>query len=296
MILTALILLFFIIYNLFEIFNIKIRFNIIYADDELQITNQFKFSNLITDKIKYIDDLIKTDVSKMVNNNLMNEICQYAMSGGKRIRSIIINSLANKNNKISKQSVDHSILFIEYLHASSLIMDDIMDKDIDRRGKQCLHVKYGETYAQMASILLLSLAFVHLSELLKETDKQNEILSVITNDFYKLSEGQFYDITHEKIDSEKLIEYKTGTLFEMSYVLGTHNVETRKYGKIIGELFQIADDFDDMYKDLYKNNANYVNKNGKNKALKKFNELIDQYDYEEIPEISEILDYLRLKL
>lgn len=39
------------------------------------------------------------------------------------------------------------ILFVEYVHASSLIIDDMMDKDLIRRDKITVHCKYGNNLA-----------------------------------------------------------------------------------------------------------------------------------------------------
>lgn len=39
------------------------------------------------------------------------------------------------------------ILLIEYIHASSLIIDDMMDKDTIRRDKYTIHYKYGNNIA-----------------------------------------------------------------------------------------------------------------------------------------------------
>ena len=67
-------------------------------------------------------------------------MCVYATGGGKRVRSLLIKYLTP--NK-SYEEIKHSILFIEYLHASSLVIDDIMDKDTMRRNKESFYIKYG---------------------------------------------------------------------------------------------------------------------------------------------------------
>ena len=228
----------------------------------------------LTSQVKHINTAINADLDKRVNYIEFNKICKYGTSGGKRVRAIIIDSII-KSLDSSKNSPDdlddpngqngqngslHAMLFIEYLHASSLIMDDIMDKDLYRRGKQCLYKKYGTTIAELTSVYLMSIAMTHLCKFVVR-HKCLPVLTIICDRLEKLCIGQYIDINATVENIDELIELKTGTLFEMSYVLvwigsgGSLNQidEIRSLGKHFGMLFQMADDFDDIEKDSINN-------------------------------------------
>jgi geranylgeranyl pyrophosphate synthase len=251
-----------------------------------------------------IDNLIDNDLNERIKYLEMNEICKYATKGGKHIRSKIIKELSLNENELNENNLtNHAILFIEYLHSSSLILDDIMDQDIERRGKQCVYIKYGIVLAQMSSILLLSIAMQHLNIITKSlnNEKAQYISNLFTDNFYKLALGQYLDISNIKNqeDIDLLIQYKTSSLYELSFQLGylinsdklnsdklnsdklnSDKLNSDKLnllkeaGIIYGKIFQLKDDFEDVDKDkINKADINYILVHGKDKAIKKLNEL-----------------------
>jgi geranylgeranyl pyrophosphate synthase len=242
----------------------------------------------------YIDNLIDNDLNEKVKYSEMNEICKYATKGGKHFRSKIIRELSSNESSINASSlINNAMLFIEYLHSSSLIIDDIMDKDIERRGKQCVYIKYGSVLAQMASILLLSISMKHLNIIMNSlsNEKSCYIYNLFTDNFYKLALGQYLDISNVKNqeDIDTLIQYKTSSLYELSFQLGylinsdklnSDKLNSDKLnllkevGIIYGKIFQLKDDFEDVDKDkINKADINYILVHGKDKAIKKLNEL-----------------------
>lgn len=232
----------------------------------------------------YIDNIIDIDLNSIKNNKL-KEYCKYSTSDGKRIRSVIIRTLIdNENTNI--QMINDSILFIEYLHASSLIMDDMMDNDKYRRNKKCLHVKYNNNIAQMTALYLMSLAWMHLSNLyMYDIDelKKRELMRIISDNFHNLCVGQFMDIDENSYEINDLMNKKTGSLFEVSFILSWYcnnenNIkldDMKKYGLLFGKIFQISDDFNDLDKDKGKNN--YVYLNGKKKSYDDLQNLIEEF-------------------
>ena len=237
----------------------------------------------------YIDNLIDNDLNEKIKYSEMNEICKYATKGGKHFRSKIIRELSsNESSSNELPLINNAMLFIEYLHSSSLIIDDIMDKDIERRGKQCVYIKYGSVLAQMASILLLSISMKHLNIIMNSlsNEKSCYIYNLFTDNFYKLALGQYLDISNVKNqeDIDTLIQYKTSSLYELSFQLGylinSDKLNSDKLnllkevGIIYGKIFQLKDDFEDVDKDkINKADINYILVHGKDKAIKKLNEL-----------------------
>jgi geranylgeranyl pyrophosphate synthase len=201
---------------------------------------------------------------------------------------------------------------IEYIHASSLVMDDIMDDDDYRRGKMSLHIRYNSTIAQLAAILLFSIGleniFDGLDKLQKEKPDANKNISLlIGNIFSKLLHeliiGQYLDVSmpdnvfsQDKIKGiENVIHKKTSSLFEYSFVipwiLANYNKSDEELEKGIknmtdisrkfGLMFQISDDFEDYIQDKEKSDSNmtmnYVINLGYSDAYKEYNKIVQDF-------------------
>ena len=221
-----------------------------------------------------IDVLIST-----INNENIREMCKFSIDGGKRLRPIIGYSILNKN--IENMNIRQVISGIELLHNASLIIDDIMDNDTYRRGKKTVAATYGNNMAQLISAELIRLFFKSVTNLLKNESKLNDKLELLLCDtldsnFEKLISGQYYDLTKEQNDNTtKIIDQKTGSIFEMIFVSAwilTNPTNINDIDKIktiamnFGGMYQIYDDFTDYYDDKYNNKYNYVNIIGHNEG------------------------------
>ena len=82
-----------------------------------------------------------TDLQK-VCDTLFKPVRALTDRGGKSWRSLI---LVSSMNALSKDYVDCSryIALSELLHVGSLIIDDIQDESVVRRGGKCVHIDYG---------------------------------------------------------------------------------------------------------------------------------------------------------
>jgi len=92
------------------------------------------------------------------NSNFMNQVICWAMNGGKRIRpAMALDIISSCGVTLQTHHVD-AALAIEFIHAASLIIDDLpcMDNSVTRRGSPTVHVRYGETVAQLAAVSMLS--------------------------------------------------------------------------------------------------------------------------------------------
>jgi len=86
---------------------------------------------------------------------------RYAVLGrGKRLRPILAMAVAEMAGH-PPERVLGSACAIEFVHAASLILDDLpcMDNATIRRNKPCTHVAFGEATALLAVMGLLALAF-----------------------------------------------------------------------------------------------------------------------------------------
>jgi geranylgeranyl diphosphate synthase type II len=232
----------------------------------------------------------------------MKKVTQYALTSGKRLRPMIIWSMSNEQDY-------HFSLFIEYVHNSSLIVDDLpcMDDDSKRRGVPTVHIKYGEHIAQLTAYNLMITAMKHLADGFCEvrerglyTEEQysqmiNKLNSEVNNGlgYQGICGGQFLDLLicndvklqqisqrEQKELLLRIIRLKTGCLFGLSFVLGwisggnslDHLEEIKEIGYGFGMCYQIIDDLKDHDKDTEKNGA-------RNNICKYFsrNEIIDMF-------------------
>jgi len=229
----------------------------------------------------------------------MKDVMTYSLKTGKRLRPIIADSIGQWRN-------NYFPLFIEYVHNSSLIVDDLpcMDDDQIRREQETVHIKYGEYTAQLTAYNLMITAMSHLTEGCEQirhlySDEDYIKLRRIVNQeateqlgFPGLCGGQMIDIllAREGIQNMSqreqretiidMIRTKTGCLFSLSFALGwisnggavqcIHNIKDIGYD--FGMCYQIIDDLRDVEKDTQKNG-------GANNICKYYsrNELIDLF-------------------
>ena len=106
---------------------------------------------------KRVDDIIQYYIRESTEDTF-KPLIEYALQGGKRIRSSIALSLidsrlkaqiANASEQIETRNaiaaIEMTCLATELLHSASLILDDLpcMDDDHTRRGLPCFHAKFG---------------------------------------------------------------------------------------------------------------------------------------------------------
>ena len=205
-----------------------------------------------------IQNAIKENISKSVKDKKLKEILLYVLDNGKKVRPIIVTTVYKQltNSNEIPDYVIQGALAIEYIHTSSLIIDDIMDDDDYRRGKEALHYKYNLTVAQLAAILLFSLGmenlFTSLDKINKihaDTNKNMPLLigRMCSNLLNELTTGQYFDVEvpmnipavgdmvkasmhkmslkdAQHLDKmkgtiEDMIHKKTSSLFEYSFII-----------------------------------------------------------------------------
>ncbi|MDP9729456.1 polyprenyl synthetase family protein [Alicyclobacillus tolerans] len=152
---------------------------------------------------------------------------------------------------------------IECVHSFSLIHDDIQDESPTRRGRPAVWNVWGVHRAINAGDALFALAFESLNLLRSDFPAESvlDIYETLSMTCISLSNGQQLDMEYEQIDDVtlsqyfKLIELKTGTLFGLSFEISAilagcspeKRLILRKAGRKLGVLFQIQDDFRDLF-------------------------------------------------
>jgi geranylgeranyl diphosphate synthase type I len=180
------------------------------------------------------------------------------LSGGKRLRPILAMLSCEAVGGVPETTIPFGIA-LEYMHNSTLVHDDIIDKDKWRRGLQSTHEKFGIPYAILAGDALIGETYRMLSymappELNSVTYK--EIIRSIADAAKNFYEGEASDIEFaDRLDVTipqymRMIEKKTAQLYYLAGKGGAligkgsnRQVENLgQYGTLFGLMFQIKDD------------------------------------------------------
>jgi geranylgeranyl diphosphate synthase type 3 len=191
------------------------------------------------------DDLIKP------YNYLKESTC------GKGFRNKIL-SIFNLYFQLSESKLCIVQEFIDILHNSSLLIDDVEDDGILRRGKKCAHQIYGIANTINAGNLMYFKAWEKLLEL-----ELNDLNKIYVSSMINLHIGQgkeLYWRDNNKCPTEKeyleMVIGKTGELFKLGVnvmaCVGdkvdsdkiTKNL--KQYCEILGIIYQIKNDVDDL--------------------------------------------------
>jgi octaprenyl-diphosphate synthase len=204
---------------------------------------------------KYIEK-IDSALDKELELYSESEFCEplkYALEGGKRIRPIITLLAAESVGEID-DNVYAGACAIELLHTESVIHDDIIDNETQRRHKDPFHIKYGYNTSVLTGDFVLGLILNISSRLDKARVTKDLATAAMLMSEGEVLEGKLEeseDVTFE--DYIKVMDYKTATAFEMAAKLGAvisgGNEEEisglAEYGKNIGIAYQIKDDLMD---------------------------------------------------
>jgi octaprenyl-diphosphate synthase len=204
------------------------------------------------------DDL--DDIEKALADNLnpyldlVSEVAGHILfSGGKRLRPLLMVLSA----RVCGYNGDYEKTFstaLEYLHAATLLHDDVVDEATLRRGKPAAHSKWGTSITVLVGDYLLARAL----SISAATDRLRivQILAELTEN---MSQGEVHqlmrkgDINLTEAEYKEVIRRKTAMLFEaacrVSAILADATEEQEaalsEYGYKLGIAFQMADDLFD---------------------------------------------------
>jgi len=193
----------------------------------------------------------------------LHQAMRYAvLDGGKRVRPLLAYA-AGEASGAPLPALERIALAVEYVHAYSLVHDDLpcMDNDVLRRGKPTVHVAYGEATAMLAGDALQAEAF----RVLAEADLPPQRVVEIVRELARASGtggmcgGQALDLDAvgrllSLAELERMHRMKTGALLHASVLMGALAgtptpallAALRAYAQAIGFAFQIVDDILDV--------------------------------------------------
>jgi len=227
--------------------------------------NTFDYIKALQDRVS---DALRSRLDNPGLSPRLEEAMQYAVNnGGKRIRPILVYASAETVGG-NLRDADDCACAVEFIHAYSLIHDDLpaMDDDELRRGQPTCHVKYDEATAILAGDALQSLAF----ELLASGHRREPALTVDmiatlarASGWQGMVGGQSIDIegvgdAKNEQDLALMHGLKTGALISASVRLGALSsgrateeqlAGLDTFASCMGLAFQIKDDILDVESD-----------------------------------------------
>ena len=223
-------------------------------------------SNLCKEDLNSINTLILEKLDSSVP--LIQEIGKYLiLSGGKRLRPLLTTSCFHILNNQSLKNVNHIGLAaaVEFIHAATLLHDDVVDLSKDRRG----NLTANEVWGNKTSVLVGDFLFSRSFQLMTKYGNM-ETLKILSDTSVVISEGEVLEISNDKnleMNQDtyfQVINGKTASLFSAACQVGgisggakdNEHQALKSFGTNFGMAFQLIDDAID-----YSSNSNIMGKN-----------------------------------
>lgn len=180
--------------------------------------------------------------------------------GGKHFRPALCLLVADAYGHM--QSAIDVANAIELFHNATLVHDDIVDHDEQRRGRPTIWKQWGVPHAINTGDAQLLLVYRALSDAISSAPERGlQAQKFLTEQFISVAEGQYLDFTladlplsSEKVTADayfSMIQKKTATLVGASakaggIMSGASTAECEHlytYGNALGTAFQLHDDF-----------------------------------------------------
>jgi octaprenyl-diphosphate synthase len=189
---------------------------------------------------------------------LVSHVAKYIMfSGGKRIRPLLMVLAARLCGYRGNYDKTLSVVF-EYLHAATLLHDDLVDGADVRRGNPVAHSIWGNPATVLVGDFLLARSIAIAAQ-----TNSIPIIDILAHTTAQMSEGEIHQMLHrgdpdvDETDYTEVIKRKTACLIQAACQVGALLAEAQgeqvqalsDYGYHLGIAFQMADDLLDYTAD-----------------------------------------------
>jgi octaprenyl-diphosphate synthase len=207
------------------------------------------FLDRFSTHLKEIDDALNQSLGARIP--VVSDIVRYALLGaGKRIRPLLFVLSSQLCGYKGKDVYRLSTLF-EYVHAASLLHDDVLDNADLRRSKPSVRQVWGNSAAVLGGDFLYSTASAIALEC-----RNLELIRLLSDVLKRMVEGQFLEMEHThdwkitKAEYMEIISAKTAALMGAActsgaMVAGTDEKTMQQLGEFglnLGIAFQLMDD------------------------------------------------------
>lgn len=190
--------------------------------------------------------------------DLVSDVARHILfAGGKRLRPLLLvlsAKLCGYNDGYAK-TVSTAV---EYLHAATLLHDDIVDDAVLRRGKTVAHSVYGNAITVLVGDFLLARALALCAD-----SGKIRVIHIISNLTENMSTGEVHqlmrkgDVSLTEDEYLEVIRRKTAVLFQAACTISAVIADAPKekeealatFGYNLGLAFQMVDDLFDYIMD-----------------------------------------------
>ncbi len=210
----------------------------------------------VKDDLSEIENALRENLTPHLD--LVSEVAGHILfSGGKRLRPLLFILCARVCGYAGAYAGTFSIIF-EYLHAATLLHDDLIDGATLRRGSPAAHRLWGNEVAVLTGDFLLARAL----SLAAETDNP-KIIRAVAHITESMSQGEIDQLQNrgniDLSESEymEIIRCKTAVLFQCACRVGglisgvprKAKTNLNNFGFHLGIAFQMVDDLLDYTTD-----------------------------------------------
>ena len=225
-----------------------------------------KLTELCREDLHSINTLVLEKLDSSVP--LIQEIGKYLiLSGGKRLRPLLTTSCFHLLGNRSESKYNHIGLAaaVEFIHAATLLHDDVVDLSKDRRG----NLTANEVWGNKTSVLVGDFLFSRSFQLMTKYGNL-KTLKILSDTSVIISEGEVLEISNDKnleMNEDtyfQVINGKTASLFSAACQVGAisggakenDQQALKSFGTNFGMAFQLIDDVID-----YSSNSKTMGKN-----------------------------------
>lgn len=209
--------------------------------------------------IEEVFSLLREDMEKVeleLRKNLYSEVSlipkvgEHLLNGGKRFRPLMLILSARLLGYTGNRQIPLASI-LEFIHAATLLHDDVIDNAPMRRGNVSVNYIWGNVTSILVGDFLFSRSFHMLV-----SDGDLDILKVLALATTQMAEGEVFqllksnDIKASEEDYLSIVKSKTAILIssacQMGAILGKANLKQREalahFGLNLGIAYQFIDD------------------------------------------------------
>lgn len=197
---------------------------------------------------------VEKDILKNFQSDvaLIPQVSAYLSgSGGKRIRPILVTVSSRLCGYTGASRHIALSVVAEFIHAATLLHDDVVDDADQRRGMESANIRFGNCASVLVGDFLFAKSFLLMSQ-----DGDIRVINAMSEATKRLAEGEVLQLVNTlnlTITEEMYIDTiyrKTGALIEaccrLGAILGGGDSEKEealaKFGRNVGIAFQLVDD------------------------------------------------------
>jgi len=221
-------------------------------------------NKLLSSELMDLDRELKARSQTKVE--MINTLSEHIISsGGKRLRPIVLMLSAYASNPDAKNNLIDASVVVEFIHAATLLHDDVVDMSKMRHSQDTANMIWGNKGAVLVGDFLYSRAFEIIVEInnplvyetlasTTNTIAQGEVIQLMNIGNIDLDENAYMDIIYRK----------TAILFEASTKIGAilgdkkHLEALGSFGLHFGIAYQLRNDYLDYFGDSSSTGKNAI--------------------------------------